>query len=330
MNNGLTFKKTRIAPTPSGFLHLGNILSFVLTTALARKTGAKVLLRIDDLDRDRVNRNYVQDIFDTLHFLDIPWDEGPEDFAAYEKEYSQLHRMDIYRQALEQLEKSGDVFACTCPRTKTSHHDGSDDIYTGICRQNGTPLNGENVRWRLHTSVERGLAIRTLAGTFSGTPGETPGETPGGTPGGTSMESPGRTPVSSRVNATLPKEMQDFIVRRKDHFPTYQLASVLDDLYYGIDLVVRGEDLWHSTLAQHYLSFSLKRDAFRDITFYHHPLLTDPQGRKLSKSAGEPSVNYLRQQGWEPADIYSRIAGMLGKKTTVGSWEELAKALEVV
>jgi glutamyl/glutaminyl-tRNA synthetase len=294
MNEGITFKKTRIAPTPSGFLHLGNILSFVLTTALARKTGARVLLRIDDLDRDRVNRNYVQDIFDTLHFLDIPWDEGPGDFAAYEKEYSQLHRMEMYRQALEQLKESGDVFACTCPRTKIFHHDGSDDVYTGICRRNGTPLDAENVRWRLHTTTERKLAIRT---------------------------------TSSLVNATLPKAMQDFIVRRKDHFPTYQLASVLDDLYYGIDLIVRGEDLWHSTLAQHYLSFSLNQDKFRDITFYHHPLLTDSEDRKLSKSAGDTSVHYLRQQGWKAADIYSRIAGMLGKRTTIGSWEELAEVL---
>jgi glutamyl/glutaminyl-tRNA synthetase len=277
-------------------LHLGNILSFVLTTALARKTGARVLLRIDDLDRDRVNRNYVQDIFDTLHFLDIPWDEGPGDFAAYEKEYPQLHRMEMYRQALEQLKESGDVFACTCPRTKIFHHDGSDDVYTGICRRNGTPLDAENVRWRLHTTAERKLAIRT---------------------------------TSSLVNATLPKAMQDFIVRRKDHFPTYQLASVLDDLYYGIDLIVRGEDLWHSTLAQHCLSFPLKQDKFRDITFYHHPLLTDSEDRKLSKSAGDTSVHYLRQQGWKAADIYSRIAGMLGKRTTVGSWEELAEALGV-
>jgi len=296
MNELPAFKKTRIAPTPSGFLHLGNILSFVLTTALARRTGAKILLRIDDLDRDRVNRNYVQDIFDTLHFLDIPWDEGPRDFAAYEKEYSQLHRMEMYRHALEQLEETGHVFACTCPRSR-SIHDNSDDVYTGTCRQNQTPLNAGNARWRLHTTDERKLAIKTLAG--------------------------------SLVKATLPKEMQDFIVRRKDHFPTYQLASVLDDLYYGIDLIVRGDDLWHSTLAQHYLSFSLKQDHFRDITFYHHSLLTDSKDRKLSKSAGDTSIHYLRQQGWKPADIYSRIADMLGKKTTVGSWEGLVKALGV-
>src|SRR5579872_3698555 len=67
------FSKTRLAPTPSGFLHLGNVLSFAITAAIAAKTGAKILLRIDDLDRDRVNRDYVQDIFDTLNFLEIPW-----------------------------------------------------------------------------------------------------------------------------------------------------------------------------------------------------------------------------------------------------------------
>src|SRR4051794_39214952 len=95
-------KKTRFAPTPSGFLHLGNILSFAITAALAAQAKAKILLRIDDFDMQRTNKLYVQDIFDTLNFLEIPWDEGPRNMAEYEEEYSQLHRMDIYRRALQQ------------------------------------------------------------------------------------------------------------------------------------------------------------------------------------------------------------------------------------
>ena len=97
------YNKTRIAPTPSGFLHLGNVLSFGITAALARKHGAKILLRIDDLDRTRINKQYVQDIFDTLNFLEIPWDEGPRNIKEYEDSYSQLHRMGVYQEALEQL-----------------------------------------------------------------------------------------------------------------------------------------------------------------------------------------------------------------------------------
>lgn len=85
---GPIFKRTRIAPTPSGYLHLGNILSFALTVTLARQTRANILLRIDDLDRERADRLYVQDIFDTLNFLEIPWDEGPRDYEEYKSDWS--------------------------------------------------------------------------------------------------------------------------------------------------------------------------------------------------------------------------------------------------
>src|SRR4051812_36682128 len=103
MDTQLTFKKTRIAPTPSGFLHLGNIFSFAITAALAQKTQAKIFLRIDDFDRERTNKLYIQDIFDTLNFLEIPWHEGPRNMQAYETEYSQAHRAEIYTKALQQL-----------------------------------------------------------------------------------------------------------------------------------------------------------------------------------------------------------------------------------
>jgi glutamyl/glutaminyl-tRNA synthetase len=78
------FNKTRIAPTPSGYLHLGNVLSFAVTALLAKESGAKILLRIDDLDQARVNKRYLQDIFDTLNFLEIPWHEGPRNLEEFE------------------------------------------------------------------------------------------------------------------------------------------------------------------------------------------------------------------------------------------------------
>ncbi|HTI06963.1 MAG TPA: glutamate--tRNA ligase family protein [Puia sp.] len=292
------FTRTRIAPTPSGFLHLGNVLSFALTAALARKVGARILLRIDDLDQERVDPAYVQDVFDTLDFLDIPWDEGPRNFVEYEKEYSQLHRMEFYQEALELLKESGHVFACTCSRTGIIR-DSVDGSYPGTCRQKGLPFDGENTGWRLRTEEERELSVKTLGDRLVKTP--------------------------------LPKAMSDFLVRKKDGFPAYQLTSLIDDLYYGVDFIVRGEDLWHSTLAQHYLAFPLlEEDRFQDITFYHHPLLTDAAGSKLSKSAGDTSIQYLRQQGWSPADVYSWIAGKLKREAVVKNWDELSKVLELL
>lgn len=290
-----SFKKTRIAPTPSGFLHLGNVLSFAITAALARKTGARILLRIDDLDRERVNREYVQDIFDTLNFLEIPWDEGPANFDEYEKEYSQLHRMGIYQEALQQLKESGHVFACTCSRTQVLR-DSPDGAYPGTCSHKGISLDAANASWRLHTNNAKILSVKTLYG--------------------------------KTVTATLPAAMQEFVVRKKDGFPAYQLTSVLDDVYFGVDLVVRGEDLWPSTLAQLYLSSVLRQDAFLDSSFYHHPLLMEAANKKLSKSAGSTSVQYLRKQGRKPAEIFSMIGAMLGLDTPAESWQKLVETYD--
>jgi glutamyl/glutaminyl-tRNA synthetase len=286
-----TFNKTRLAPTPSGFLHLGNVLSFAITAALARKTHAKILLRIDDLDRERAAPQYVQDIFDTLRYLSIPWDEGPADYAQYEKEYSQLHRMELYHAALQQLKESEHVFACECSRAQLL-----DGVYQGTCRNKGLPLDKENVSWRLRTDPAKEISIQTIAG---------------------------------EIKAALSPSMQDVVVRKKDGFPAYQLTSVIDDHYFGIDLIVRGEDLWPSTIAQHYLSQLLPGNTFQHSTSYHHPLLLEAPDRKLSKSAGATSIQFLRKEGKQPADIYTMIACMLGDEQAVKDLEGIMQLMRL-
>jgi glutamyl-tRNA synthetase len=280
------FTKTRIAPTPSGFLHLGNVLSFAITAAIAEQTGAKVLLRIDDLDRDRMRKEYVQDIFDTLNFLEIPWHEGPRNYVEYESEFSQVNRLPLYDTALDELKQSGQLFACSCSRTQTG------SIYPGTCRDKNIPFDAKDVSWRLRTDTSREIKINTLN--------------------------------KGILKVDLPPIMRDFIVRKKDGYPAYQLASVVDDLHFGVDLVVRGEDLWDSTLAQSYLAYVLHADKFQQTAFHHHSLLAAPGGNKLSKSAGDTSVRYLRGQGKKPGDIYSGIAAMLGYDEQVKDWRQLA------
>lgn len=283
------FNKTRIAPTPSGYLHLGNVLSFSITAALAKKTGAKILLRIDDLDRARVNKEYIQDIFDTLNFLGIPWDEGPRNLVEYENEYSQLHRIDLYKKALEELKQSWAVFACTCSRSQIRLNN-QNDVYPGTCRDKNLPLDTKDASWRLKTAGAGEISVKSLTGT---------------------------------IQADLPAQMQDFIVRKKDGYPAYQLTSVVDDLYFGVDLIVRGEDLRPSTLAQLYLSSVLHYGAFQKNTFFHHALLSEHGGKKLSKSAGDTSIKYLREQGKKPEDIYRAIGSLLGIKEPIINWQEL-------
>jgi glutamyl/glutaminyl-tRNA synthetase len=281
MNPLPTFQRTRIAPTPSGFLHLGNVLSFAITAALAKKAGARILLRIDDIDRERTDQRYVRDIFDTLQYLEISWDEGPISYEEFQQEYSQLHRMDLYLKALEVLKATGQVFACECSRTDITRA-GTDGAYPGTCRSKKIPLDQPGVAWRLRTD-----------------------------------------PVS------LHPSMKDFIIRRKDGFPAYQLTSLVDDRYFGVDGIIRGEDLWPSTQAQLFLSQLLPDPSaagrsFSDNFFCHHLLLPDPAGGKLSKSAGATSVQFMRKEGKSPENIYTMIGEMLGSTGRVRNYQELA------
>lgn len=269
MQNPQQFTKTRIAPTPSGYLHLGNAYSFALTASLAKQTGAKILLRIDDLDRDRINPPYVQDIFDTLSFLEISWDDGPRNMQEYETVWSQLYQMDIYRAALLQLKQNDAVYACQCSRTQ---------IQTCTCRDKNILLDTPNTSWRLRTD-ERELTIKIFN--------------------------------DGIIKTKLPPEMKDFVVKKKDGYPAYQLTSLVDDLHYGIDLIVRGKDLWPSTVAQHYLADVFQNITFQNITFHHHSLVMESADKKLSKSAGATSIKYLREQGETAVDVYEEIGRMM-------------------
>lgn len=257
------YSRTRIAPTPSGYLHLGNAFSFLLTRQIASATGAGILLRIDDLDRERVQDKYVRDIFETLHFLGIDYQTGPRDMKEYQEQYSQVHRMELYETALEQLRHGGHLFACTCSRSALAAN-GQPVAYPGTCRNKGIPFDAPGVNWRLRTGDNETVMMKTVSGETNG--------------------------------YTFPENMRDFVVRKKDGFPAYQLTSVVDDLHFGIDLVVRGNDLLDSTLAQLYLARTLGNNTFWQVAFHHHQLLTDAGGQKLSKSEGALSLQYLRKQ----------------------------------
>ncbi|GAB4092741.1 nucleotidyl transferase family protein [Flaviaesturariibacter terrae] len=260
----MTFTRTRIAPTPSGYLHRGNALSFLLTAARAQAAGARLLLRIDDMDRERVRPEYVADIFETLRFLQITPDEGPRDPADFEAAWSQRLRMPLYTAALDRLAAEGLVFACTCSRADLLRAQ-PDGIYTGTCRNKGLPLNTPGASWRLRTEPDLELLVHRQQG--------------------------------EAIRARLPVAQTDFVVRKKDGCAAYQLSSLVDDVHFGVDHIVRGEDLWESTLAQLYLAGRLGSDAFLRCSFEHHPLLTDASGEKLSKSAGADSIRQFRAAG---------------------------------
>lgn len=248
--------KTRIAPTPSGFLHRGNLYNILLNWWLARACGGTVLLRIDDLDQERVRTDYVDFIFRCLAWLELDWDEGPSGPDDLIKNWSQVHRMPLYRAQLAQLKQLNLIYPCACSRNTLR-------IQSCSCRYYRPSPTAHECHFKLaipeHTDVNVKDALK-----------------------GTSV----------RCNTRL----EDPIVWRKNDSAAYHLASVSDDIHFGVSHILRGEDLMDATLIQVHMAKLAGFTDFQRIHFGHHPLLRDSEGGKLSKSAGSQSVMPELQQ----------------------------------
>ena len=284
--------RTRIAPTPSGYLHIGNAFSFVLTALLCHRQKGELRLRIDDLDEQRKRPEYVEDIFYSLDWLGIFWQAGPSGPEDFEANFSQRHRMDLYEGHLEQLWAQGKLYACSCSRKdlQEQHERG---IANCPCRK--SPLNEEAeqapVAWRLPTPMSLHVAWEDAY------------------MGGKSIQPAVGTP--------------NFVVRKKDGFPAYQLTSLVDDWTYGTNCIVRGEDLLASTAAQLYLAEHLSFSAFSSVRFVHHPLLVDPNGDKLSKSRGSRSLSKIRAQHSSPELLYRYFSRLLRLPRSAKNFREM-------
>lgn len=292
----MDFSLTRIAPTPSGFLHLGNAYSFLVTKALAEKHGTKILLRIDDLDRERFRTDYVEDIFETLDFLEIKIDLGPKNLKEFEIEWSQIHRIEKYKEALSKLKSGNKVFACDCSRKKIQQLDSS-GYYLGQCLDRRLPLDKQDVTWRMNT-MESDFVHFT----------EYPDQ---------------------QKSALIPQDSAFYQIKRRDGLPSYHLTSVVDDLHFGVDLIVRGSDLLSSTLAQLDLARNLGETRFEKITFHHHSLIRGPKQEKLSKSDGATSIQYLRKEGKKLKDIFELLGNWSGIVDQITSFEEFKATLKI-
>lgn len=295
MDQTKEFTRTRLAPTPSGYLHIGNIASFVLAIGLAKKYKARILLRIDDLDQARVRKEYIDDIFDTLNFLELPWDEGPRNPNDFLKNHSQLNRLEWYHEQLDNLKKNNHLFGCLCSRSQLKNADEK-LIYPGTCLTKNIPLTEPDAAWRIITSSAETAHIR---------------------------EPNGKTKAYH-----IPSEVAFAIIRKKDGSPSYQLASVCDDLLYHVDLIVRGEDLLPSSIIQQSIAEKLPPNQFHQITFAHHPLIHGGNGEKLSKSAGATSIRFMRSKGNTRKEIFKNIALGCGLDADPEDWKTLFQLLE--
>lgn len=272
--------RTRLAPTPSGLLHRGNALNFLLAWLAARREGGKVLLRIDDIDGPRAKAEYVEDIFRSLEWLGLDWDEGPGGPDDFYRNWSQHLRAGDYQALLARLcALPGAVFACRLSRAEITalSHDGQ---YPLQGREQGLRLSDEESAWRILTPEEHTVQLYDR--------------------------------ITGPAELHLYSEMRDFVIRRRDGLPAYQLASLSDDLRFGVNLIVRGQDLMLSSAAQLFLAKMLDEEAFTKNHFVHHPLLKDDAGAKLSKSSGAASLQFLRHEGGKPALIYAQAAALLG------------------
>ena len=276
----------RFAPSPSGRIHLGNLLCCLLAWLSARQKGGKVVLRIEDLDTARCKRPYAEQMIEDLCWLGLTWDEGPG-VGGPDGPYYQSERTALYEQALEKLERMGLVYPCYCTRAElhaasAPHRSDGQAVYPGTCRH--------------LTAAEREKKTRAPA-TRLMVPDETWSFTDG---------------HMGHYGEDLLHECGDFLLRRSDGMFAYQLAVVVDDAAMGVTEVVRGSDLLSSTPRQLYLYDLL---GLKAPEFIHFPLLLAPDGRRLSKRDADAGLDDLRFK-LTAEEILGRLAYLGGFNPT--------------
>lgn len=273
----------RFAPTPSGGLHMGNLFASLLAWLSARSQGGEMLLRIEDIDRDRSRREYVEQAEHDLALLGLTWDRGG---TADGDVYFQSRRTAYYEELLETLRAKRLLYPCFCTRAElhavnAPHTSDGDSIYPGTCRS----LSAQEVCEKGKT---RSPALR--------------------------LRVPNQTVSFVDLHygwfeQNLQRECGDFILRRSDGLFAYQLAVVADDAAMGVTEVVRGRDLLGSTPRQLYLYEQL---GFFAPQFAHTPLLLDEHGRRLAKRDRDASLSGLLAQGFTPQQVLGRLAFWAG------------------
>ncbi len=273
--------RTRFAPSPTGYLHLGHVANAVWVWGLARALGGRVLLRLEDHDRTRCRPEYERALLDDIDWLGLEPDEGSTDeFRAGRSALRQSDCGDLYEAALGRLAERALVYGCTCSRRDIARVVpdvfNEETRYPGRCRPRGlAPAAGLGVRVVLEPGVER------FDDALLGPQAQDPAAQCG-----------------------------DLLLRDRLGHWTYQFAVVVDDLRQDVDLVIRGADLLGSTGRQLRLGRLLGRN--RPPVFLHHPLIRKPSGEKLSKSSGDTGIRELRAAGLDPADVLGRAAWLTG------------------
>ena len=271
----------RFAPSPSGYMHMGNLLAMLLAWLDCRSLGGKLLFRMEDLDPARSKQVYIDALGEDLRWLGLDWDEGWPDPA-----YAQSKRTEIYEEVFRELQKRDLIYPCWCSRAErlaaaSAPHPGEKEHDSG-CRcahlsaSERLPMevSGRKPAWKLRCPDRE---ITVLDGHY-----------------GLIVQNPSR-------------DVGDFIIRRADGVFAYQLAVSVDDMRMGVTRVVRGRDLLSSAPRQQWLIETL---GGRAPAYCHAPLLTDGSG-KLSKRLGSLSTQVLRRET-APEALCGKLAFLCG------------------
>ncbi len=275
----------RLAPSPTGGLHLGHARSFLIAWLSARKAGGRVILRVEDLDASRTRPGAEAGARSDLQWLGLDWDEGP-DIGGPSAPYVQSLRIDAYVRTLERLKRAECVYPCTCTRadieraSSAPHAEDEGPVYPGTCSgrsvADSRDLGDRAFAWRFRVPPEPISWIDFVLGRVELDPGRLGG---------------------------------DFIVARSGHPPSYQLAVVHDDAAMGVTQVIRGDDLVPSTPRQILLYRSL---GWTPPEFGHVPLAVGPDGRRLAKRDGSIKLATLRATGVDPRRLVGWLARSCG------------------
>jgi glutamyl-tRNA synthetase len=267
----------RIAPSPTGYLHLGHARTFWTAYTRAREAGGALVFRNDDLDPQRSRPEFTTAMFEDLRWLGIEWQEGPDVGGPYAP-YVQSKRREHYVHLWRELFERGCLYPCYCsrkdlaeaaqaPHESLLNQDPNDEpIYNGRCREQTLAASEPSgVTWRFRVPDGTTVSFHDIA--------------------------------AGPQQYTAGMDFGDFVVWRRDDVPAYQLAVVADDLAMGITEVVRGRDLLKST-ARQLLIYQVLGSILP--AFYHCPLVTDSEGNRLAKRHDALSLRSLRLAGSTP------------------------------
>lgn len=273
----LTGYRGRLAPSPTGLLHLGHAATFFEAARRAREADGTLVLRNDDLDQQRSRPEFYRAMLEDLRWLGLEWQEGPDVGGPFAP-YSQSERGELYLKAWRKLAEDGFLYPCRCTRKElalaaSAPHENADEEpnYPGTCRPQEMPRRAESpegMNWRFR--VLDGEEVEFDDGNF-----------------GSQQFVAGR-------------DFGDFLVWRRDGVAAYQLACVADDAAMGITEVVRGADLLKSTARQILLYRAL---GLRPPEWYHCELVTDARGERLAKRHDALAIRALREQGKNPNEV---------------------------